>query len=437
MPGILDDLKNKALDVWKRAPTLVIVCGIGLLLLCSSCCICGLCGGFLNLFGDGRSIVHSVDRPTDHPTESVGSHDEINYMKSYNDTPPVVAEWVERGCIVYEIQDWQKNNDRDNRDDEPQTYYFVIDSDDTIVKTYYKTYGFDDAGPMWAEFKFEAKDILLSFTYDRDRRCLDETIRFKNDRIATTIVSRFFLHVDENLDKGYWDGSVTRDDKFLYDSPYPDQHKVTRIGPGEGGTVIVHGKRDPSRSRKPATASKRAGKSVSRGRSGGDFKHYSLADLQNKIGDYIPPLEGVTLQIAAPRDWVWSRVGGQYLVGFHEKGSSLNKLPRILVSVEDSPFPSIDNVDEGNVFDFADQVSRQDRWEDVRDTIVPVKLGSTACVQFVDYKRMGDARVVRQTLMTVIGGRLYTIRLETYASQLSSHIEAAYAVAASIKLAGR
>ena len=176
---------------------------------------------------------------------------------------------------------------------------------------------------------------------------------------------------------------------------------------------------------------------MSRGRSGGDFKHYSLADLQNKIGDYIPPLEGVTLQIAAPRDWVWSRVGGQYLVGFHEKGSSLNKLPRILVSVEDSPFPSIDNVDEGNVFDFADQVSRQDRWEDVRDTIVPVKLGSTACVQFVDYKRMGDARVVRQTLMTVIGGRLYTIRLETYASQLSSHIEAAYAVAASIKLAGR
>ena len=42
----MSGLKDKALDVWRRAPTLVVVSGLGLLLLCSSCCICS---GFLSL----------------------------------------------------------------------------------------------------------------------------------------------------------------------------------------------------------------------------------------------------------------------------------------------------------------------------------------------------------------------------------------------------
>lgn len=33
-------VKAKALDIWRRAPTLVVVSGIGILVLCSSCCIC-------------------------------------------------------------------------------------------------------------------------------------------------------------------------------------------------------------------------------------------------------------------------------------------------------------------------------------------------------------------------------------------------------------
>jgi len=157
--------------------------------------------------------------------------------------------------------------------------------------------------------------------------------------------------------------------------------------------------------------------------------------LQNKIGDYIPPLEGVTLQIAAPRGWVWSRVGSQYLVGFHEKGSSLNKLPRILVSVEDSPFPGIKNVDESSVRDLVDQVSRQHPWKDAKETIVPVKVGDRFYVR-VEFSTMkGSGAVARQTLMTVIGGRLYTIHLDADATHLSRHQEAAYAVAASVKLA--
>jgi hypothetical protein len=49
MPDFLNDVKDKALDIWRRAPTVVVVCGVGLLLLCSTCCLCGGCMG--SLFG--------------------------------------------------------------------------------------------------------------------------------------------------------------------------------------------------------------------------------------------------------------------------------------------------------------------------------------------------------------------------------------------------
>jgi hypothetical protein len=54
MPDFLNDVKDKALDVWRRAPTVVVVCGVGLLLLCSTCCLCGGCmGSFFGSSGGG------------------------------------------------------------------------------------------------------------------------------------------------------------------------------------------------------------------------------------------------------------------------------------------------------------------------------------------------------------------------------------------------
>jgi len=52
MPDFLNDLKDKALDVWRRAPTVVVVCGVGLQLLCSTCCLCGGCMGMFMGSGD-------------------------------------------------------------------------------------------------------------------------------------------------------------------------------------------------------------------------------------------------------------------------------------------------------------------------------------------------------------------------------------------------
>jgi hypothetical protein len=44
--------------------------------------------------------------------------------------------------------------------------------------------------------------------------------------------------------------------------------------------------------------------------------------------------------------------------------------------------------------------------------------------------------VARQTLKTVAGDRLYTIRLDVYAPQFSKYEQAAFAVAASMKFSG-
>jgi hypothetical protein len=51
MPDFVNDLKDKALDLWRRAPTVCVVAGLALLLLCSTCCLCGGCMG--SYFGSG------------------------------------------------------------------------------------------------------------------------------------------------------------------------------------------------------------------------------------------------------------------------------------------------------------------------------------------------------------------------------------------------
>ena len=163
---------------------------------------------------------------------------------------------------------------------------------------------------------------------------------------------------------------------------------------------------------------------------------FSGKDIENKIGEYMPTLEGGTLDIAAPVDWEWTRPRGgnsDYLVGFHKKDSSLSNLPRILVSVEDSPFPGVSDVNEDNVDQLVALVSQPLDATKLREAVNPVILGNVACACYVDGARKGNALVARQTLKTVVGGRLYTIRLEVYDREFTKYRGAGYAVAASMK----
>ena len=79
--------------------------------------------------------------------------------------------------------------------------------------------------------------------------------------------------------------------------------------------------------------------------------------LASKIGDYMPPLDGGRLEIAAPKGWDWANPGGGVLVAFKPKGAEINALPRVLLSVADSDFPGIDDVTASNAEDFVRQVA--------------------------------------------------------------------------------
>lgn len=63
MPKLWNDVKDKALDVWRRAPTLVVVTAIFLVTLCTTSCICGGC--LSSFLGGGPRI--STDKGGSEP----------------------------------------------------------------------------------------------------------------------------------------------------------------------------------------------------------------------------------------------------------------------------------------------------------------------------------------------------------------------------------
>lgn len=181
------------------------------------------------------------------------------------------------------------------------------------------------------------------------------------------------------------------------------------------------------------TGDEKGGKAA--GKAAGGATGYSVEDLKRNIGEYMPPLERRTLEIAAPRGWDWAPAGAEYLVGFHKKDSSLNNLPRILVTAEDSPFPGISDVNKENVDQLVKLVSESVDATKLKGTVQPIILGNAACARYVDMAKRRNALVARQTLKTVARGRLYTIRLEAYDREFTKYRDMAYAVAASMKFA--
>lgn len=144
------------------------------------------------------------------------------------------------------------------------------------------------------------------------------------------------------------------------------------------------------------------------------------------------------MEIAAPRDWEWARPVDDYLVQFRQKGATLNDLPRILVDVEDSPFPELTDVDEQNIDEFVKNVSATVDAAKLKEPVKPIILGSTMCATYVDIAKQGNARdVATQAVKTLAGGRLYTIRLEAFESEFNTYRDMGYAVVASMKFGRR
>jgi hypothetical protein len=172
----------------------------------------------------------------------------------------------------------------------------------------------------------------------------------------------------------------------------------------------------------------------SQGAGGG--KELALNELDFKLGEYMPPLEEGRLEIAPPEGWEFVRAGSEYVVAFVPKGRELNKLPRILLSAEESPLPDVTQVDSSNVESFVQKVKQLRSAEKLAEPVRAIVLGNNAFAHYVTMaKRKGNV-VARMVLDTVANNRQYSLRLEVYDREFPKYRDAAYAVAAGMKFGG-
>jgi hypothetical protein len=160
---------------------------------------------------------------------------------------------------------------------------------------------------------------------------------------------------------------------------------------------------------------------------------YQAGDLKIAIGQYMPPLEGGALQIAAPENWDWARPGGDYLVGFVPRGSELNNLPRILVSSDPNPYAGVSQVGQDTLPQFIQLVSAAVADQKLADPVRPLILGDRAWAYYRTFAKRKNAVVSRLVLETVVDDRCHTVALEVYELQFDKYRDAALAVAISMK----
>lgn len=173
------------------------------------------------------------------------------------------------------------------------------------------------------------------------------------------------------------------------------------------------------------------------GKSGAGGHGGASDDLASKIGDYMPPLDRGKLEIAPPKGWDWANPGGDVLVAFKPKDAELNSLPRILLAAADSDSVGIDDVGPDNVEAFVRQISNSLPEPKPKEPVRAVSLGKHHFARYITFGKRRNQVVAQQTVTTVVGGRVYTLRLEVYQHQFEKYQAALSAVAMSMKSAGQ
>jgi hypothetical protein len=157
------------------------------------------------------------------------------------------------------------------------------------------------------------------------------------------------------------------------------------------------------------------------------------AEFEQLIGEYMPPLEDGRLEIAPPKDWSFSRAGAEHLVGFHPVNATLNDLPRILISAAPSPFDGVDELSATNAQQVVQAIQATLASDQLKSPAAAVALGGRTWIEYVGLAKSRGSLVARQTLQTVVDGRLYQVRLEVLDRHFANQRQAGYAVAASAR----
>lgn len=198
----------------------------------------------------------------------------------------------------------------------------------------------------------------------------------------------------------------------------------TGCGSGDGG-----GKAGPTAGEKSAEGIKRR-----------------PADKLPTIGEYLPPLDDGRIEIAPPAEWKPMPRDARYLARFVR--GKVSELPRITVTVWDTPLPEITELTEANAGQLAAELIAQAKKEKktVPEPHKPIYLGDTLFLRHVRRAKLASGgNVVVQALDTVRGGRIYTVELiadidapraEDYEASLTKVRDSGYAVAANLKFTG-
>ncbi|TVS20730.1 MAG: hypothetical protein EA424_02485 [Planctomycetaceae bacterium] len=156
-------------------------------------------------------------------------------------------------------------------------------------------------------------------------------------------------------------------------------------------------------------------------------------DYSQLVDAYMPPLEGGRLELAPPKDWVFSKAGSEYLVGFHPSGRTLNDLPRILISFQPSPYEDVQDLHPTNAPPVVQSIKASIPDDQLKLPPSLVGLGGRTWIEFVGLGRSRGTLVARQNLQTIAEGRLLQVRLEVADAQFDQHRHQGYAVAAAAR----
>lgn len=150
------------------------------------------------------------------------------------------------------------------------------------------------------------------------------------------------------------------------------------------------------------------------------------------IGDYLPPLDEGRVELADPSNWQRFPRSKKYLARFYRGMSS--SLPWLIVTADDSPYEGITEVGEDNYQQLLEAVAADvSQRPSLIESPLPMKIGDNYCVRFVLKASLNKHAAEQQILVTVLGGRRYTIDLQIAKGTMEDYKRAGYAVAASLR----
>jgi hypothetical protein len=161
----------------------------------------------------------------------------------------------------------------------------------------------------------------------------------------------------------------------------------------------------------------------------------SSATATVPLSDPLPLLDQGRLEIAKPEEWVLSPRSREWLVRFQLQSGLA--YPTILVTAEDSA--EVDDLSSENVRQFASETQAGLQAElapqgvSLAKKVQPVTIGGRPWVEYARRAKSGQERLERLFLVTVAGGRRYTVELRVREGTLAAFRPALVAVAGSVK----